>query len=173
MVTDKKEKRHWKKALIAVVVLLLLVLIGLTCWQLWPQETFLERSVRAELGQLDGKSEAEIEAELNRVVEEGNMNISINVNPTFATGDAEGTLQIENSPANLYAQSVSITRDDTQEVIYESGLLEPNYHIQTDRLKVDLDAGNYDCTATFTAYDMVTNEAVGQAAAKITITVIA
>ncbi len=173
MVTDEKKKRHGKKALIAIVVLLLLVLIGLTGWYLWPHETTLERSVRAELGQLDGKTTAEIEAELNRVVEEGNMSISINVNPTFATGDAEGTLQIENSPANLYAQTVVITRDDTQEILYKSGLLEPNYHIQTDRLLVDLDAGNYDCTATFTAYDLETNEPIGQAAAKIKITILA
>ena len=67
--------------------------------------------------------------------------------------------------------AVTITRDDTGEIIYVSGLLPPNHHIQEDVLLVDLDAGDYPCTATFTAYDEEQNE-VGMASAKITVTVL-
>lgn len=121
------------------------------------------------------KSEAEIQEELNRVVEEGTMAISINVNPVFSDGASEGTLEIENVPSNKYAQVVSITLDDSGKEIYNSGLIQPNYHIQTDKLSEALAAGTYDCTATFTAYDTSDSEnpiEVGSAAAKITISVL-
>lgn len=101
--------------------------------------------------------------------------ISINVNPVFKTGDSEGTLEIENVPNNKYAQVVSITLDDGGAEIYNSGLIQPNYHIQTDKLSQPLEAGTYDCTATFTAYDTSDSEnpiEVGSAAAKITISVL-
>lgn len=103
------------------------------------------------------------------------MAISINVNPVFKTGDSEGTLEIENVPNNKYAQVVSITLDDGGAEIYNSGLIQPNYHIQTDKLSQPLEAGTYDCTATFTAYDTSDSEnpiEVGSAAAKITISVL-
>ena len=103
------------------------------------------------------------------------MAISINVNPVFDSGDSEGTLEIENAPGNKYAQVVSITLDDSGKEIYNSGLIQPNYHIQTDKLSEVLAAGSYDCTATFTAYDTSDAEnpvEVGTAAAKITISVL-
>lgn len=82
-----------------------------------------------------------------------------------------GTLQIENNPNNKYSQEVTITRDDTGETIYRSGLIDPNYHIQEDVLLEDLDAGDYDCTASFVAYDEE-HQAVGSAAAKIVVSIL-
>ena len=166
-----RRKRTVKRIITAVVVVLVLLFGAALVWQAAHAPDALEKSVRAELGQLEGKSNEEIEEALNRVVEEGYMNISINVNPTFVNGKLEGTLQIENGPANKYDQYVTITRDDTGEIIYVSGLLPPNHHIQEDVLLVDLDAGDYPCTATFTAYDEEQNE-VGMASARITVTVL-
>ena len=175
MNTDASTKLHRKKTvkriITAVVVILMLLFGAILTWQVMTAPDALEMSVRAELGQLEGKSNDEIEEALNRVVEEGFMNICINVNPTFVNGTSEGTLQIENGPANKYDQYVTITRDDTGEIIYVSGLLPPNHHIQEDVMLVDLDAGDYPCTATFTAYDEEQNE-VGMASAKITVTVL-
>lgn len=175
MNTDASTKLHRKKTvkriITAVVVILMLLFGAVLAWQVMTAPDALEMSVRAELGQLEGKSNDEIEEALNRVVEEGYMNISINVNPTFVNGTSEGTLQIENGPANKYDQYVTITRDDTGEIIYKSGLLPPNHHIQEDVLLVDLEAGDYPCTASFVAYDEEQNE-VGMASAKITITVL-
>lgn len=175
MNTDASTKLHRKKTvkriITAVVVILMLLFGAILTWQVMTAPDALEMSVRAELGQLEGKSNDEIEAALNRVVEEGYMNISINVNPTFVNGTSEGTLQIENGPANKYDQYVTITRDDTGEIIYKSGLLPPNHHIREDVLLADLEAGDYLCTASFVAYDEEQNE-VGMASAKITITVL-
>lgn len=179
MKVETKQKKGQQPPLMArlipiLVLLLLLLLGGLLAWRHFRQpRDYLSTAVTAQLGQLEGKTEAQIQAELDRVVEEGSMNISINTNPVFATGTAEGTLQIENSPANHYPQTVVISLDDTGEIIYESGLIEPNYHIQNDILLVDLEPGDYPATALFTAYDNSQDQnQLGQAVAKITITVI-
>lgn len=131
----------------------------------------LGRDPNAELGQLKGKTPEEIQAELDRVVEEGMFDISIASRVDFADGASEGELRIENVPGNPYLMKVEISRDDTGEVVYTSGLVEPNHHIQKARLDVDLDAGDYPCTAVFYAYDLEDEQLVGQAAAKLTIAV--
>ena len=144
---EKNSKKSGNKLLhrtvTICVILLLLLCVGLFFWHnknATASDNRLEDSVAAQLGQLEGKSEAEIQEELNRVVEEGTMAISINVNPVFDSGDSEGTLEIENAPGNKYAQVVSITLDDSGKEIYNSGLIQPNYHIQTDKLSAALAA---------------------------------
>lgn len=123
------------------------------------------------LGQLDGKSEEEIRAELDRIVEEGMFNISIARIVQLQTGNSEGEFRIENSPANRYNMQVDIARSDTGETIYSSDILEPNYHIQYAKLDESLPAGTYDCIATFHALDPDTDQEIGQAACALTIVV--
>lgn len=155
---EKKKKKtrskKLRKIIIATVLLLLITLTGLFLWNMYGNNSDpLQDAINAELGQLDGKSKEEIEAELNRIVEEGSMHISMNTKPIFKEGKAEGDLKIENSPANHYGQEIIIKVNKTGKEIYRSGLLMPNHHIQKDKLKVDLKKGEYDCTATFVAYD--------------------
>ena len=171
---DKKKK---KRIVAIIVILLVLLCSGLLAWNVLKNKDgkALERAVAGELGQLENKSNSEIEAELNRVIEDGTMSISINANPIFADGKSEGSLQIENSPANKYAQEIVITLDETGEEIYRSGLLLPNYHIQKDKLSKNLEKGEYNCTATFVGYDTESEKdpiRIGAAAAKIKITIL-
>ena len=130
------------------------------------------RDPNAALGQLEGKSPEELQAELDRVVKEGMFNISIATFVEFADGTSEGELRIENVPRNHYLMKVVVSRDDTGEAVYTSGLIEPNHHIQKAKLDVPLEAGTYPCTAVFYAYDAQTEELVGQAAAKLSIAVL-
>lgn len=148
-------------ALLAIIVILLLLLLR----QCGREEERRLRDPNASIGQLEGKTREEIQAELDRVVAEGMFNISISPAILFENSSAQGNLQIENVPGNPYLMSVQITLDDTGEVVYTSGLLEPNQHIQSAALDVALPKGDYPATATFTAYNLETEE--GQAAAKI------
>lgn len=152
--SSPKKKKTLRRVIVAAVIILLLSLSALLLWNIYGNsDDTLQDALNAELGQLDGKSKEEIEAELNRIVEEGSMHISMNTKPIFKNGKAKGDLKIENSPANHYGQEIIITVDKTGKEIYRSGLLMPNHHIQTDKLKVNLKKGTYDCTATFVAYD--------------------
>ena len=158
-----------------VFLVIILILMGVIAWLLLrPAEkpAGLARAAGAQLGQLEGKTEEEIQKELNRIVEEGMFNISINTAPIFENGGAEGPLQIENVPGNRYLMQVQITLDDTGELIYKTGLIEPNHHIQNTKLDVELGKGEYLATAVFNAYDPETEEYVGSAGAKLTITVL-
>lgn len=165
-----RRARRLAAGLLAVAAV---VTVAWACWLAFaPQpESRAARNSNAELGQLAGKTDEEIQAELNRVVEEGMFDISIASDVTFANGQAEGELRIENVPGNRYLMEVELVRDDTGETLYTSGLIEPGYHIQAARLDVDLDPGEYACTAVFTALDPQSEEAVGSAAAQVRVTV--
>lgn len=171
---NEKNKDRILYAILTCMVIIIIVLVILllrACPGQPAEDPGLERDQNASLGQLENKTQEEIQAELDRIVEEGMFNISINPNPIFESGEAEGDLRIENIPANHYNMSVTITLDETGEVIYQTGIIEPNHYIQNDVLDVVLTKGSYSATATFTAYDAETNAVVGQAAAKITILV--
>lgn len=121
----------------------------------------------AQTGSLAGKTQEEIQEELNRIVEEGNFNISIASKIYFENGGAEGSARIENISANHYNMKVAITLDETGETIYESGGLKPGQFIEKIRLLRDLPEGTYSATAVFTAYTQDDLSRVGQAAAQI------
>lgn len=173
--TEKKKK--FRRIMAVLVVLLMLLLAELFAWQRYAARqndaALLESGIKAKIGQLEDKSNDEIAATLDEIIEEGNLSININANPVFPTGDSAGTLMIENHPNNHYNMRVSITLDNTGEEIYNSGLMPVNSHIDEDVLSTPLEAGDYDATATFVAYDVDTDAEVGRAAAKIKISVLA
>lgn len=170
---EKQAKRKQTPAfyIVLVIAVLAIVVAGFLVFRTFFADQSSTRDPNAALGQLANKSQDEVQAELNRAVEEGMFNISIAPVVDMADGQSEAELRIENVPGNRYLMQVEIARDDTGEVVYKTGLIEPNHHIQRTKLDADLDAGTYPCTASFYAHDVDTEELIGQAAAKMTITV--
>lgn len=109
---------------------------------------------------------------LNKKVDEGMINISMNTSPIFANGTSTGNLMIVNETVNRYPQVVEITRSDTQEVIYKSGAIPVGKKIEEAKLDVDIPAGTYECTAMFYNVNPDTGEYLGCAGAVITVTVL-
>lgn len=167
---EKKKKKRgvgfWLAIILVIVAIVIAVLLGL-----YMCDGGSNRDRYGELGQLEGKSTEEIQAMLNSQVDEGMFNIAIAQMVEFESGTSEGDWEIENVPGNRYLMQVTVTRDDNGSVVYESGILDPNYHIQRAPLAYDLPAGNYPCTAVFTALDPETEEMVGQAGAKVMVQV--
>jgi len=164
-------QRHTKRN---VIVVLLLVLVALAAWlAIWlfacNGASLFDPNART--GQAPYKTEAEMQAELDRVVEEGMFNISIASVIEFADGASEGTAYIENVPGNRYNMQVTITDDDMGEVLYESGVLAPNQYIEHIALSRDLEPGTYEATATFRALDPTTFDEIGQTAAAVSVVV--
>ena len=168
--TPKRKKGKLAVIIAVIVALLVLVFGGLFLY------SSLENEVKAELGQLENKSNDEVQEALNEIIEEGTIRVSINMNPVFPTGESNGTLQLENHPNNHYNLRCVITADTNgdgeEEELYHSGLMPVNSHIQEDVLSVDLDKGEYPATATFTAYDVDTDKEVGVVVAQIRISVL-
>ena len=173
-----KRKKGKLAAVIAIIVaLLVLVFGGLFLYSKQNNGLAnLENDVKAKLGQLENKSNDEIRATLDEFIEEGTIRVSINMNPVFPTGDSNGTLQLENHPNNHYNLRCVITADvngdGEEEELYHSGLMPVNSHIQEDVLNANLDKGEYPATATFTAYDVDTDEEIGIVVAQIRISVL-
>ena len=166
---QRRKKRgcaFWVAIVLALLAVAVAVLLAFTLMQ--PKKA--DRS--GDLGQLEGKSPGEIQAELDRVIEEGMFNISIASVVEFADGASSGELRIENVPNNNYLMRVSIAREDTGEQLYQTDVIEPNHHIQADTLDVDLPPGSYECVATFHALDPETEDEVGQVAAALKINVL-
>lgn len=163
-----KPKSFWVAVGIAVLALVVAAVLAFALLS----NAGAGRDPNAAVGQLEGKTQEEIQAELDRIVEEGMFNISIASSVQLEDGASEAELRIENVPNNPYLMKVEIVRDDTGETVYTSGMVEPNHHIQSATFDVDLDAGEYPCTAVFYAYGKDDEQLVGQAAAKLTVTVL-
>lgn len=159
-----------KRIVLAVGVVVVLAALGFGLWTLLgqPDDIF---DPNAKTGQAPYKSAEEMQAELDRIVEEGMFNISIASVIEFADGTAPGTAYIENVPGNRYLMQVALALDDSSETVYESKAIKPGNYVETITLSTDLDAGTYPATATFTALDMESHEEVGKAAAKVTLIV--
>ena len=126
------------------------------------------------VGDIPGKSPEDIQRELDSVVEEGMLAMSINATPSghVSGTDREINWLIENPSNQGKLIRVEITRDVTGEKIYETGAIPPGSYVEGAPPDVKLEAGKYDCTAVFLAYREDSEEYVGQAAVKIKLTLL-
>ena len=180
---SKKEKKvlFGVFSLLLLVLMLTIIILLRACvpedadmpFSAWKDEmdSGLVMDDNAEDGGLTYRSQEEIQAELNRKVEEGMINISMNTSPVFPSGIEKGNLFIVNSDSNRYPQIVYIIRKDTGEEIYRSNGIPVGSKIEYATLDVDLPAGIYDCVAYFNNADPETGAIIGTAGAEITVTV--
>lgn len=163
-------RRRRKRLLVAFLLLILLCGAGAVAWFAGTgADGFFDPA--AKNGQAPYKSQEEMQAELDRIVEEGMFNISIASVIEFDSPGSPGKAFIENVPGNRYNMKVAVVLDDTGEVLYESGGLAPGSYIEDIELARPLEPGNHNATATFTAYGLNSLEEEGKAAAKVSLVV--
>lgn len=173
---EKKKKKKW---LLLLLLLLLLILGGVGGFFVWknmqPKSQF-ELDRNALEGFLPGKSKRDIEKELNRIIEKGRFNVSMN--PTPIVKDKKINVAIENVPANNYYMQVEVyiypDKEDTDktELIYKSGMIKQGYYIEEGDLQkgVSVKAGTYDGIAIFHAFNPETTEEIGSTAMTLQVT---
>ena len=135
-----------------------------------PQGLVYEANVVS--GDIPGKSREERQREMDSLVEEGMLAMSMNITPSgkVSGGDRGINWLIENPSNQGKLIRVEITRDDTGEKIYETGAIRPGNYVESAPLDAELPAGVYECTAVFFAYGEETEASIGQAAVKLTMT---
>lgn len=116
----------------------------------------------AEGGTLAGKTRQELQGMLDKIMDEGMVNVSMNSVVVFDDGTAEGSLGVENISANRYYVRVVLKNDADGSVLYESQGLKPGQYIDKIKLNKDLPAGEYACAATEIITDSETLEDIGQ-----------
>ena len=179
----ERKKEHAGKSRRFTVAMLV---IGLFCMAGAAAGVYFSRSRPAEktaglvyesnviMGDIPGKSLEERQRELDSVVEEGMLAMSMNATPSGRASGADRNINwlIENPSNQGKLIRVEITRDDTGEKIYETGAIPPGSYVESAPPDTRLEAGSYDCTAVFLAYREDSEEYVGQAAVKIELTLL-
>lgn len=79
----------------------------------------------------------------------------------------QGTLNIKNPQTNTYPVNVVITDDQTGDVIYTSGAVEPGEEVSHIALEKPLTKGTHPATARFSLYDSKTKTKKGEVAAGV------
>lgn len=152
----RKEKKQGKKPIIILLLLLLVLAAGVAVFYFMyvnrEEQPRIDKEMAAKAGLLPTHSEEELQELLNKTVEEGMVNISINPDPVFKDGKSAGSLNIENIPANHYDLQVDITLEETDELVYSSGLIEPGHYVDNAKLSKVLKKGDHKAAAVFTAY---------------------
>lgn len=173
---EKKKKKKW---LLLLLLLLLLILGGVGGFFVWknmqPKSQF-ELDRNALEGFLPGKSKRDIEKELNRIIEKGRFNVSMN--PTPIVKDKKINVAIENVPANNYYMQVEVyiyqdkEDSDKTELIYKSGMIKQGYYIEEGDIQkgVSVKTGTYDGIAIFHAFNPETTEEIGSTAMTLQVT---
>ncbi len=170
---DKRKKRVMRitiVVLIAVIILLLLHRCNSGGEVDYIVKTPFDTTVDSDASDIAEAEKVTVE-DLNRKVAEGMMTISMNLNPVFATGASEGDLGIVNDESNRYPQIVEIYLNDGDTLLYKSGAVPVGKSVQSGKLLVDLDDGEYDCTAYFNQIDPDTGALLGKAGADVKITI--
>lgn len=119
-----------------------------------------------------GKSKEEIQAELNKKVEEGMMNVSMNTNIVLKNGKSKANLKITNKENNRYMQFVEIYTKEDNKLIHKTGGIPVGKSLNEAKLDEELKKGTYECVAYFNGVDETTNSIVGKVGVNITINVL-
>jgi hypothetical protein len=125
----------------------------------------------AEDGHLSNMTPEQIKKQMQEAADAAYFSFKINARPEFKDGKSAGTLGIENPSYNVYPMVVQIMLDDSDEIIYDSGGILPDHHIDSAKLSKVLKKGTYKATAYLHAYDPDTKVWQGKQAAALEITI--
>ena len=127
----------------------------------------------AESGTLAGMTKEDILEQMQRVADASYFSFKINTMVTLEDGNSLGDLGIENPNYNVYPMVVRIYlgEDGSGELIYDSGGILPNQHINNAKLGTKLSKGNYKALAQLYAYDPDTHVNIFKSSAILDIVV--
>lgn len=168
---EQEKKKDRRKIKVIGFLSLVLSVIFFLAWGLGLFENTDRMVVGSAVeGALNLNNEELMEA-LQREANETRVTVQLNGNPVFENGESEGTLLLGNPEVNMFDMYVKIYLDETDQLLYDSGLIKPNHVIETDNLLVNLDKGDHNASAQVTYFDenenVVSNTSFG-----ITITVL-
>ena len=163
-----------KKQIIAVIVVLLLLIgggVGYKIYQNNNKADLIAGDFLPEGKDAKKMSKKELDKAAQEAVDESQFTLNILPEANFPDGKSLGSIYIKNPATNAFPISVEVIDDNTGDVIYESGGIEPGEEITEGTLKKDLEKGVYTCTAQVSIYDPKTKEFKGQTAAEIIVDV--
>lgn len=162
---NKKKKRN---KIIAFLIILLLLLLLTRCCSSCSNMTPSDIS-QGEIEWNQPRASRDLQAEIDKAVEQGMFNVFMNTNIVFQDGNSKGNMMIQNIDTNVYPMYVEIYNDDN--LLYKSDIIDPGYKIEEAKLDTALSKGTYDCTAYFYVTDSNKEEVQNKIGLNVKITV--
>ena len=163
---NKKKKRN--KIVVVIIMLILLILLLSRCCSSCSYMSPSDIS-QGGIEWNQPKASRDLQAEIDKAVEQGMFNVFMNTNIVFKDGQSKGNLLIQNAETNTYPMYVEIYNNDN--LLYKSDIIEPGYKIEEAKLDTVLSKGTYDCTAYFYVTDNNKEEVQNKIGLNIKITV--
>lgn len=171
---EAKEKRRRRRR-IGILILLLLLLLSLgTCavltWGPAEAEDINSAVVLMPGGDVNAeeiKDRESLEAAMQEEADAHYFTLQIFPEAYFSSGTGEGSFSLMNPATNVYPISFEITRDDTGEVLYQSGTILPGQQVKTLSLVKCPPAGSYAATVSVLIFNADTHVKEGETKAKI------
>ena len=166
---NEKKKRNRIIEIIIVIILLLLLLTRCcgSCSNLSSTNT--SDISQGEIEWNQPRASRDLQAEIDKAVEQGMFNVFMNTNIVFQDGNSKGNMMIQNIDTNIYPMYIEIYNNDN--LLYKSDIIDPGYKIEEAKLDTVLSKGTYDCTAYFYVTDSNKEEVQNKIGLNIKITV--
>lgn len=150
----------FKKIYILIILLILFLICGFLVFRWYDNNKVQaqEGQLTGTIGTIPGLSTEELQRELQKQADESLFSFNINSKPVFENGKSEGNLRISNPKYNVYPIEVIIRLEDSNEVIFKSGKIQPNHYIEKAKLTKVLKKGEYKSIATIQAFDPNDND---------------
>lgn len=170
-----EDTKQQKKRRMGLIICLLLLLIGggITYKVMHPSDkgTLVGGSYLPDNKDAKKMSKAELDKAAQKAVDESEFTLSLLPEANFPDGKSKGNIYIKNEATNAYPIAVEVVDNESGDVIYESGAIEPGYEITEGTLSKNLPKGKHQATAKVSIYDAKTKEFKGQTAAEMEIDV--
>jgi len=163
---QSQEQNNKKKNKIIVVVIVFLLLLSLLVYYFFSYRSDV---LQGEIDWDQPRASRDLQAEIDKAVEQGMFNVFMNTNVVFKDGQSKGNMMIQNIETNRYPMYVEIYHDNT--LLYKSDIIDPGYKIEEAKLDTPLSKGTYDCTAYFYVTDNNKEEVQNKIGLNIKITV--
>lgn len=167
----KKQKSNKTPWIIVIILLLIMVVGGYFLYSHLTYKSQFDLDREALEGWLPGKSDEDIQAELNRIIDESRFNVAINPT-TVVMRDGTANFMLENVPANNYWMQVTVYYMDnsgTEKLLYESKYIQQGFFIENAQVNHVPDGGEYDARAVFKAIIPESDEVMGETQANMKI----
>ena len=145
-----------------LVVILLLVVLGLAgaLFALLVPQPAAKDTPAVQTGEFAPADKAAVQGPLPGVELQREENFPadefhylLNASPVFNKKGEKGSVYLENCSGNQGLMQVVYTLEESGEEVYQSPLLPPNWNVQTDKLDVQLEPGEYEAVAAVYVYE--------------------
>lgn len=147
--TKEEAKKKYRGLLLFLFLLLLLCLTRCIGEIRDDKATPIRGTLNLEINSNSSKwNNEEIQAAVNKAVDEGYFDATMNTSINLREKDQQANLFIYNNPDNKYSTYIDI-KTASGEKIYSSQIIEPGFKVEYDYLDQELASGSHKCIATF------------------------